>query len=92
MDNLHKLLPLLEQHPWLLLVAAGLFNEVVQRYPKIRANSLFQLLPNILMASPLGKVPGLKVVLDMLDTPKVEVPMPTPGTVLEGGKTEEKKP
>ena len=60
----------------LILLAIGLLNDLVQRYPGLRANSLFQLLPNLLKASPLGRMPLVGKALEALDTPEPPKPKP----------------
>ena len=64
---------------WLVLFGIGLLNDVVQRHPGLRAMSLFQLLPNLLKLTPLGRMPLIGAALERLDTPeppKVEPPAP----------------
>lgn len=69
---------------WLVLTVVGFVNDLVQRNPKIRAMSLFQIPMNILKSSPLGRMPLIGAALEKLDTPE-------PTKVVEAAKPEEPK-
>lgn len=83
-DAMNRVLWGMPVYFWLVLAAVGLANDLVQRYPKIRAMSLFQIPMNMLKASPLGRMPFIGAALEKLDTPE-------PAKIVEAAKPEEPK-